>query len=129
MEECELCGRKTEDIYVISIEGTEMRACVNCAKGNKVVRKELAADRAKASPKRASTSAPRVSSDEEAQIIMGYGKAIKDARERMQLPLKVLAEMINEKEHFLSRVEEEQTLPTITLTKKLEKALKIKLTE
>ena len=45
----------------------------------------------------------------------------------MKLPMKVLAEMINEKETLLSRVEQQHTLPTLKLAKKLEKALNIKL--
>ncbi len=47
----------------------------------------------------------------------------------MQIPLKVLAEMINEKEAHLLRIEEEKTEPSIELTKKIEKALSIKITQ
>jgi len=32
------------------------------------------------------------------ELIDNYGKVIREAREKMQLPLKVLAEMLNEKE-------------------------------
>ena len=47
----------------------------------------------------------------------------------MGLSLKVLAEIINEKESFLARVENERAKPSNTLIKKLEKTLDIKLTE
>lgn len=47
----------------------------------------------------------------------------------MRLPLKVLAEMLNEKETLLLRVEQQRTMPSMELAKALEKALGIKLTE
>lgn len=126
MEECELCGRQTKDIYVLSVENVELRACASCAKGKKVIRTEL--DRA-----RTSTSAknvrPKRISDEDLELMDDYATKIRQAREKMKLPIKVLAEMINEKEHLILRIEENKTKPDIALTKKLEKFLKIKLTE
>ncbi len=127
MEDCELCGRPTETVYVLNIENVEMRTCARCAKGKKVIRMESYAE-----PKKAKVQAitrPRHVSDEDKVLIEDYGIAVRRARERMHLPIKVLAEMLNEKEHLLVRVEEQKTKPTIDLTKKLEKALRIKLTE
>ena len=66
--------------------------------------------------------------DGEPEMIEGYGRAIRGAREGMKLPLKVLAEMLNEKETLLLRIEEEKTQPNDTLIKKLEKSLNITLT-
>jgi ribosome-binding protein aMBF1 (putative translation factor) len=54
---------------------------------------------------------------------------MKEARERMKIPIKVLAEMLNEKETLLSRVEQQKTLPPEELRKKLERALGITLQE
>jgi putative transcription factor len=121
MEECELCGRKIEYAYVIDVEGVELRVCADCAAGKHVIEE----------PKQKGVKTYRkisTSSEEQKNVVEGYGKIIKEARERMKIPLKVLAEMINEKETLLLRVEEEHTLPSIELTKKLEKALNIKLT-
>ena len=125
MEECELCGRTTKDVYVIDVENVELRACARCAQGKKVLRIE------KEKPQRIERTfkAQRKKPDEEMRLIENYGHAIREARERMKIPLKVLAEMINEKEPFLRRIEEQETEPTIKLTKKLEKVLNIKLTE
>ncbi len=125
MEECELCGRQTKDIYVVNVENVELRACASCAKGKKVIKTELERQvKAKATSAR-----PKRVTDEDMVLIDNYASAIRRAREQMKLPIKVLAEMINEKEHLLLRVEEERTRPSIALTKKLEKILKIKLTE
>ncbi|MCL5430479.1 MAG: multiprotein bridging factor aMBF1 [Candidatus Marsarchaeota archaeon] len=124
MEDCELCGRKTNDVYILNIENVEMHACARCAKGKKVIRVEKEAkQKAKAIMPTRSNAKP-----EDEQLVEDYAKVIREAREQMKLPIKVLAELINEKENLILRVEEGRTLPSITLTKKLEKALKIKLT-
>ena len=70
-----------------------------------------------------------VSEEENEQVREGFGTAIRSRREQMKLPLKVLAEMLNEKEGMLSRVEQQKTLPPEDLIKKLEKTLNIKLEE
>ncbi len=124
MEECEICGRPTSDIYVVEVENVEMRVDARCAKGKKVIRTEFQKD----IKKKGAIQAQRPKKEDEV-LIEGYGTAIRRAREGMKLPIRVLAEMLNEKEHLLVRIEEEKTRPTIELTAKLEKALSIKLTE
>lgn len=126
MEECELCGRQTKDIYVLNVENVELRTCASCAKGKKVVRTELERQVKKPDIRSQRT---RPKTDEEKELVEDYPSVVRRARERMKIPIKVLAEMLNEKEHLILRVEEGKTLPSIGLTKKLEKALKIKLTE
>ena len=121
MEECELCGAKAGDIYVINVEDVELRVCTKCAKGKKIV--------AKAVQKNAPKGFAKENKNEEPQLVENYGSVIHDARESMKLPLKVLAEMINEKETLLLRIEQQRTLPSVALTKKLEKALSIRLAE
>ncbi len=123
MEECELCGRQMKDAYIVSIEGADLRVCASCAKGKKVLYREVEGRGSAPSRKTIKTS------EEEVELVEGYGKIMHAARDRMQLPLKVLAEMINEKEAHLLRVEEEKTMPSIELTKKIEKALSIKITQ
>lgn len=133
MEECELCGNKTENIFVIDVDGVELRVCTRCAQGKRVIYKKEAGAKAHAGSARnynpgahhaAATHGTRA---EDSEIVEGYGSIIRNARESMQLPIKVLAEMINEKQSLLLRVEQERTRPSQTLAKKLEKALGIKL--
>ena len=111
------------DVYVVSVEGADLRVCSSCAAGKKLIYKEMGEDRT--AKQRSKT---RKNGEAEAELIEGYGGAVHAARDRMQIPLKVLAEMINEKESYLLKVEEEKTRPSIELTKKIEKALNIKLT-
>ena len=109
MEECELCGAQTKNAYVVNVEDVELRVCAKCAQGKKVLSKPSYKIAAKATrPKR----------EEDQPLVENYGKVIRAARDRMDLPLKVLAEMLNEKETLLSRVEQQSTLPTMKLMKK-----------
>ncbi|MEM0149472.1 MAG: multiprotein bridging factor aMBF1 [Candidatus Micrarchaeaceae archaeon] len=126
MEECELCGRKIEHAYIIEVEGVELRVCSKCAEGKHIIQEPKAAP-ARPSKGSAAKFHEGAKSAEDSEIIENYGSLIREARERMGLPLKVLAEMLNEKETLLLRIEEQKTLPSNELEKKLEKALNIKL--
>ncbi len=119
-----MCGRRTDQIYVVGVEGVELRVCPKCAKGKKVMR-----DTSVQAPGRRAGAVPRPRARSELQAVDGYGERIRDARLAMKIPLKVLAEMINEKETFLTRVESERTSLPAPLARKLEKALSIKLLE
>lgn len=122
MEECEICGTKTNDVYIVNVEDVELRVCTKCAKGKKIVSR--VSERASA-PKQFT----RVQKNEAPQLVENYGTVIHNAREAMKLPIKVLAEMISEKETLLLRIEQQKTMPSTELTKKLEKALSIKLSD
>ena len=121
MEECEVCGRESGNISVIEIEGVELRACPRCSEGKKVIRRDQPPARAM----RMGLPQER----EEETLVENFGERIRKGREKMKLPLKVVAEMLNEKHSLLLRVEEGKTMPSVELTKKLEKFLGIKLME
>ena len=125
MEECEICGKPTEKLFVINLEGARVMVCERCSEGKKVLNR---IDLSKKASRLEQYKAKKLGTEAD-ELIDGYGTAIRKARERMGLPLKVLAEKINEKESTLLRVEEQKTLPSVTLTKKIEKELGIKLTE
>ncbi len=125
MYDCEICGKKTDTLYIIDVEGVELTSCAKCAEGKDVV-DTIGADEGKDAQRR--TAAQRQQPVPEEEVVEGYGDMIRKARESMGLPLTVLAERINEKESTLNRVEHGRMLPTAALTKKLEKHLGIKLT-
>jgi len=122
--ECEICGKEANIFYVVEVEGAVMNACAECAKGKKVIDK---IDLNKQENKNA--KAEKAKESEESEIIEHYGEAIRKAREKLGLPLNVLAERISEKESTLLRIEQEKTLPSDKIIKKLEKELGIKLIE
>ena len=123
VEECELCGRQMRDAYIVSVEGADLRVCSGCAKGKKVLYKEVEERKGFGQRKTIKRT------EEEVELVEGYGRKMHAARDRMQIPLKVLAEMINEKEAHLLRVEEEKPMPSVELTQKIETALHIKITQ
>lgn len=126
MEECELCGQNMETIHIVDVEGVELRVCIKCANGKRIIYKD------NPSRKEKNTVIHNPSKPKEfdqSELVSNYGMKIKKARERMRIPTKVLAEMLNEKESFITRVEKEKTVPPDTVIKKLERTLNIKLTE
>ena len=128
MEECELCGRKTDVVYIAEVEGVEFRLCASCAKGKKVLRTEKTEEKASKNFKKAAVRPQEVKiSREDMELVDNYSAIIKHAREEMKLPIPVLAEMISEKEHLLMKIEEGKAVPPLKLIDKLEKTLRIKL--
>jgi putative transcription factor len=122
--ECEICGKQTDILYEISVEGAQMLACERCARGEEVLRIVNAESEEK--PHKITPVEKKRESGEE-EIIENYGDAIRNAREALGLPIRVLAERISEKESTLIRIEKQKTLPNEKARKKLEKELGIKL--
>lgn len=119
---CEICGRDGV-VAVVFVEGAKLAVCGGCVRGKKVIYQ--LEDTGSLEPQ----TVQRIRSEETEEIVEGYGKIIKKAREEMGLPLSVVAERINEKESYIERIEREQIIPTFAVAKKLEKELKIKLIE
>ncbi|MCL5427880.1 MAG: multiprotein bridging factor aMBF1 [Candidatus Marsarchaeota archaeon] len=124
MYDCEICGRKTDTLYIIDVEGAEMTACAKCSAGKNIV--DTITQDAGQARKQGPLQAEDAPIAEE--LAEDFGDMIRMAREKMGLPLSVLAERINEKESTLNRVEHGRMLPPAQLIKKLEKQLGIKLT-
>ena len=124
MYDCEICGKKTEILYVIDVEGAQLSVCASCSHGKPVI-DEIGVRRETVRGKRVISTRKR---DIEArELVEDYGERIRKAREAMKIDLKVLGEIINEKHSTLLRVEEGKMPPDINLTAKLEKALGVKL--
>lgn len=123
MEDCELCGRKTDAASVVQVEGVEFRVCEKCVVGKKVVYRHQIHDNAR------SRKPQQLPKEEQFLLVENYGEVIRKARERMDLPLKVVAEMLNEKHSLLLRIEEQRAKPTQDLVVKLQKFLEVNLME
>ncbi len=129
-----MCGRKINTAYIINVEGVDLRVCEKCSYNKKVLYTSSEPNTAPHSATAHTNIIYGKDSEDNADpempdLVEDYGEAIKTAREGMGLSLKVLAEIINEKESFLARVENERAKPNNALIKKLEKTLDIKLTE
>lgn len=124
---CDICGR--EDVRaVILIEGAKMLACGGCVRSGKVI--HWLVDEEKSEGTREVILQKRKAPFEDSkEIVDGYGNIIKRARDRMRVPISVIAEKLNEKESYLDAIENERLKPSLKVAKKLEKELSIKLIE
>jgi len=125
MYDCEICGKNTETLYVIDVEGAQLSVCAGCSRGKNVIDEIGTQEKVRGGR----VVGKRQPVEEEEELVEGYGLRIRKARESMGIDIKVLGEMINEKHSTLLRVEEERMPPNMDLTAKLEKALGIKLNE
>ncbi len=112
--ECELCGRKTDRLYTVRIEGAVLRVCERCAGLGEPVKEKK---------KRA------VREERWEEVVEGYGRKIREARVRKGMDVKELASRAGVKESFLRKVEHEEIPLPIDVAKKLERLLGIALVE
>jgi len=123
--QCDLCGTETENLFRAIVEGTELNVCKDCAKYGKVIEKKPI----KVEEKRQFTK-PAEPEKEIVQIIVpDFAQRIKKKRESLGLKQKDFAKKISEKESLIHNIETGSFKPSISLARKLEKFLKIKLVE
>jgi putative transcription factor len=125
MQECEICGKRAEVVYEIDFEGVRTLACEKCARGRQVI--GVLGQKKQPTPQGGRQAAQQEQEAMSEELAENYGELIRSARERMSLPLKVLAERISEKESTLAKVEKQETLPSEKTRKKLERELGIRL--
>jgi len=115
LAECDICGKPATTRAII--EGAKLSVCARCAiYGQEMVaptvRKPFAAR-----PIR------------ELEVVEGYGRLVRQARERTGLSRQDLARKLFIVENVLERIENEHLKPNETIAKKLEKELGIILLE
>lgn len=120
---CDICGRAPVRAQIL-VEGAKLLACGACMKSGKVIHRFEEEEGEE--PIEFSRPSPMEPTEE---VTEGFGKIIKDARDRAKLPLAVVAERISEKESYLDAIENERLTPSIAVARKLEKELGIKLVE
>ena len=128
MTSCDMCGKQGE-LYRAEIEGTQMNVCRLCAKYGKVIKRVVPEryEKKKKQPEKKGNDEPKA---EIIQVIRkGYGERIRQQREKMGLKQEELAKKISEKLSLIHKMESERFEPSITLARKLEHFLRIKLVE
>ncbi|MBW2997975.1 multiprotein-bridging factor 1 family protein [Candidatus Woesearchaeota archaeon] len=118
--ECEMCGKVATQ--KAKVEGVLLEVCNGCAKfGNKVVDNNFSGKR-------------RFYKKEEEEkgneiIVPNYNVLIKNKREQLGLKHEDFAKKINEKESVILHIESKKFEPSLKLTRKIQKFLKIRLIE
>ena len=135
---CEMCGNEgpTRPVYV---EGTKLNVCQSCARfgedasggkglGGQAPNATVIEERLQRRERRMQSKDvyANMSSNE---LIDDYGGAIRNARMKKGMDQEEFALSINERRGILAKIEANDLIPDEKLTKKLEKALNISLTE
>ena len=133
--ECEVCGREIFGRpHNVIIEGAKLLVCSECAKSS-MSSMRYAPEKPRASIKRGrpggrqtkTSQRPQTGMLEDSVIVEGYGKKIRQGREKLELTHEELSRQIGEKISLLQKLETEKMTPDLALAKKLEKTLKIKI--
>ncbi|ADG13406.1 multiprotein bridging factor aMBF1 [Methanocaldococcus infernus] len=136
MQMCELCGKLVDKLYKVMIEGSEMYVCKECLKFGKAPKtysrvkkvKKMAIGSYKGN-KGVKKPRRRDIFDSLPSLREDYGDVIRKAREKLGLSIEELAEKLKMKATVLHKFERYELEPSDEEIKKLEKFLKVKLTE
>jgi putative transcription factor len=120
--ECEICGIKTNKIFITKVEGVILKLCEKCSKYGIVVNIIKKDEKKKVDMKNSLD-------EEEYELVEDYQKLIEEARKKMNISIEELAKRIGEKESLIRKVEKGEIRPSDNLIDKLEKILKVKLKE
>jgi len=123
MTNCDICGKR-EASAVALVEGAKLNVCHFCSKHGKIIHRLTADD--KEAPEYETKRAPMQETEE---IVENYSEIVRKKRQELGLPREVLAERISEKESYIEKIEKGKLMPTMSVAKKLEKELGIKLIE
>ena len=103
------------------VEGSQLNVCATCGKFGKMLQKPVMRMQSKAVVQKVPEATEVVVSD--------YAQKIRSAREKTGMTQKEFALKLNEKESIIHKLENGLFVPPMSLAKKLEKLLKIKLVE
>lgn len=129
--QCEMCGKKQAE-YKCMVEEIELAVCENCSKygeEKKQIRKQAKPTKATSADTKQITTRERTISKPQQSIVEDYAELVKKAREKNKMTQAELAKAIAEKETILHKIESGRMAPSVTIAKKLERFLGIKLIE
>jgi putative transcription factor len=120
---CEVCGNSMKLGYRTKIEGSVLLACKACAKYGQI----LATEHEKSKDLVILTKKLKDRDEITEEVIDDFNQRIRHARESLGWTQKKLANLLNEKESVIHRLEANKMVPSITLARKIEKLLNITL--
>ena len=116
--DCEICGKDSSDLFLISVEGTRLTVCRGCSHCGTFISevKEQTYDTVKVREE-----APEI------DFIENYAELIRENRTKAGLSQEELAKKLNESLNVIKKIEKGSMTPTEKLAVKFEKLFKIKL--
>ncbi|MDM7933798.1 MAG: multiprotein bridging factor aMBF1 [Methanothrix sp.] len=132
-KQCEICGAEIAGLpQRIVIDGSELEVCRGCARFGKPGDKWTPVPKKVIPVERAFTlrrPRPRDHFRDLVEIVPEFGRRIREAREGMGLTPEELGLRIKEKAALIKKIEREEISPEDEVRKKLERELRIKLTD
>ena len=134
---CELCGAEVQRTKMVTIEGTTLSVCQNCAKfGDETgvpIRKRPGVPqeilRRLEARTRRMTVRDVYKTEGEDVLVDDYAERIRKAREKRGWKQLELGTKVNERVSIIAKLESGVMIPPDSMVKKLERALDIKLRE
>lgn len=139
MEECEICGTITNEVFNVINEGRRGKACLSCikkynliiirSKGMNVPTKRRYMKLESKSPARMSKGSIReiLKINDEYDLIDNYGEIIKTKREELGLTQNDLARELKIKVSYVKKIEAGIIPPSYELARDIERLLGIKI--
>jgi len=133
--ECEVCGRQIYGrAYKTIIDGARLLVCPECAQLTPSASKHEP-EKPKATVKKPQPMSRPIRARQPTQTLIpedlvlaeGYGKSIRIGREKQGLTHEELNRKIGERVSLLQKLETEKIVPDLSLAKKLENTLRIKI--
>ncbi len=132
-KQCEICGAEISGLpQKIVIDRSTMEVCKSCARFGKPEDKWTPVPRKMVPVERAFTvkrPRPRDHFKDLVELVPEFGRKIREAREALGMSPEELGMRIKEKATLLKKIEREDISPEDEVRKKLERELKIKLTD
>lgn len=119
---CDLCGKIEGNLKRTIIENVKLNVCSNCSKFGRVI--------GPVKPAHDRERTKKIEPQEKIELLVeNYAEIIKRKRESIGLTQKDFANKISEKEATIHKIETESLEPSLSLARKLEKILGIKLVD
>ncbi len=143
---CEMCGKETDGIQRVRVEGTDLRLCAQCARfgtpldpppapaaGSPAFAPSASAARAPAAATRPAVARRRLEERDlyqeigELELADDWGRRVRTAREARGWTPEELGKQLNEKKSVVLKLEAGSFRPSDELVRKLEHLLKVRL--
>lgn len=122
-----MCGEEKLHLYKAIVEGSLLSVCDKCKNFGNVISVEKPKIEEQ---KKAKKPKPKFVDEEKQEVVVDdFAKKIKEAREKMALTQEQMAKSIAEKESIIHKIESNLMVPPMSLIKKLEQFLRVKLIE
>ncbi|MFP4656330.1 MAG: multiprotein bridging factor aMBF1 [Candidatus Woesearchaeota archaeon] len=124
--QCEMCGKELEKLDKGIVEGITMDLCQNCMRYAKPAPKKPASSQGR--NRFVKRQAPKVLEMESTErVVDDFAEIIKNKRESLQMPQKAFAKRLAEKESVVHSIETGKHEPPVSLAKRIERLLGVKL--